>query len=64
MDLIKEKSADQKQNIYNIYLNKTAALFRAAISAGAVLGNVDDNELKALIVLPKILASIIKYWTI
>ncbi|NLC17175.1 MAG: polyprenyl synthetase family protein [Clostridiales bacterium] len=48
MDLIKEKSADQKQNIYNIYLNKTAALFRAAISAGAVLGNVDDNELKSL----------------
>ncbi|HHW89760.1 MAG TPA: polyprenyl synthetase family protein [Clostridiales bacterium] len=48
MDLTKDKSPDQKQNIYDIYLNKTAALFRAAINAGAILGNVSDNELKCL----------------
>ncbi|HEY8423579.1 MAG TPA: polyprenyl synthetase family protein [Clostridia bacterium] len=48
MNLTKEQYSDPKQKLIDIYLNKTAALFRAAVCAGAALGRVDDKELNSL----------------
>lgn len=48
MNLTQSQTTDQKQKIYDIYLNKTAALFRAAITAGAMLGNVDEKTINSL----------------
>jgi geranylgeranyl diphosphate synthase type II len=47
MNLTKD-DLEPKQRIMDIYINKTAALFRAAICAGAILGGVSDNELSSL----------------
>ncbi|HEY8419886.1 MAG TPA: polyprenyl synthetase family protein [Clostridia bacterium] len=47
MNLTKD-DLDPKQRILEIYINKTAALFRAAICAGAILGNVSASELNSL----------------
>ena len=48
MNLIKAESKDLKEQIYQIHLNKTSALIRAAIKAGAIIGNIDDDEISHL----------------
>lgn len=45
MNLLTVESKDSKEQIYQIHLNKTSALIRAAIKAGALIGGVDDKEL-------------------
>lgn len=47
-DLSATENTDNKKRVYEIHLNKTAALIRAAITAGAVLGKAKDSEVNKL----------------
>lgn len=47
MGLTKE-DIEPKQKLLEMYIKKTAGLFRAAVCAGATLGDVDDKEFNSL----------------
>ena len=48
MGLTNTSDIDNQKQIYQIHINKTAALIRAAVNAGALLGNAEQSELKKL----------------
>ncbi|HEY8391015.1 MAG TPA: polyprenyl synthetase family protein [Clostridia bacterium] len=48
LSLVKSQYQDEKEYIFQVHLNKTAALIRAAVNAGAIIANVDEKELSKL----------------